>query len=65
MQAPFFDASADVAVQFGSLGAVVGHEMTHGFDDQGRKYDSTGNLRDWWAPGDGEEYEKRANVMVR
>ena len=44
------------------MGAVVGHEMTHGFDDQGRKYDADGCLRDWWAPGDGEEYERRAQV---
>lgn len=65
LQPPFFDAKADKAVQFGSLGAVVGHEMTHGFDDQGRKYDSEGNLRDWWAHGDGEEYERRASVMIK
>ena len=64
LQPPFFDSNADVAVQFGSLGAVVGHEMTHGFDDQGRKYDSFGNLRDWWVGNDGVEYEKRANMMV-
>jgi putative endopeptidase len=65
LQPPFFDASADAAVQFGSLGAVVGHEMSHGFDDQGRKYDSLGNLRDWWAGNDGAEYEKRANKMIQ
>jgi putative endopeptidase len=65
LQAPFFDPNADAAVQYGSLGAVVGHEMTHGFDDQGRKYDSLGNLRDWWAEGDGPEYERRAAVMIR
>lgn len=65
LQPPFFDPAADQAVQFGSLGAVVGHEMTHGFDDKGRKYDSQGNLRDWWAGSDGQEYEKRAEVMVR
>mmetsp|Transcript_4278 Transcript_4278/g.7021 ORF Transcript_4278/g.7021 Transcript_4278/m.7021 type:complete len:444 (-) Transcript_4278:927-2258(-) len=65
LQPPFFDAQADAAVQFGSLGAVVGHEMTHGFDDQGRKYDSAGNLRDWWAGSDGEEYERRADTMIR
>lgn len=64
LQPPFFDPKADAAVQYGSLGAVVGHEMTHGFDDQGRKYDSLGNLRDWWAKGDGEEYEKRAAKMI-
>ena len=50
LQPPFFDASADEAVNYGSLGAVVGHEMTHGFDDSGRKYDSIGNMRDWWTP---------------
>eukprot|EP01034_Spumella_vulgaris_P023830 gene23830-30105_t len=65
LQAPFFDATADLAVQYGSLGSVVGHEMTHGFDDEGRKYDSTGNLRDWWAEGDGAEYERRVAVMIR
>ena len=60
----FFDPTADDAVNFGSMGAVVGHEMTHGFDDQGRKYDAEGCLRDWWAPGDGEEYERRAQVTT-
>lgn len=64
LQPPFFDAQADLAVQFGSLGAVVGHEMTHGFDDQGRKYDSLGNLRDWWSVADAAEYAKRTQVMV-
>lgn len=64
LQPPFFDAKADLAVQFGSLGAVVGHEMTHGFDDQGRKYDSAGNLRDWWSAADGEEYARRAQRMI-
>ena len=52
-------------MNFGSLGAVVGHEMTHGFDDQGRKYDSEGNMRDWWVGNDGVEYEKRAAVMIK
>lgn len=64
LQPPFFDAKADLAVQFGSLGAVVGHEMTHGFDDQGRKYDCAGNLRDWWSAADGEEYARRAQRMI-
>lgn len=64
LQAPFFDIEADVAVQFGSFGCVVAHEMTHGFDDSGRKYDSIGNLRDWWAPEDAQEYERRKAVMV-
>lgn len=65
LQPPFFDADADEAVNFGSLGAVVGHEMTHGFDDSGRKYDSIGNMRDWWVEEDGKEYEKRAQVMIK
>jgi putative endopeptidase len=64
LQPPFFDPEADLAVQYGSLGAVVGHEMTHGFDDQGRKYDDNGNLRDWWSPEDGLEYSRRVEVMV-
>ena len=64
LQPPFFDPAADLAVQYGSLGAVVGHEMTHGFDDQGRKYDDEGNLRDWWTAEDGVEYQKRVDVMV-
>ena len=64
LQPPFFDPNADAAVQFGSLGCIAGHEMTHGFDDKGRKFDSKGTLRDWWAGNDGEEYEKRANVMI-
>ena len=64
LQAPFFDAAADDAVNFGSMGAVVGHEMTHAFDDQGRKYDSEGCMRDWWTAVDGEEYERRAQVRA-
>lgn len=64
LQHPFFDPNNDESVNFGSLGAVVGHEMTHGFDDQGRKYDSAGNMRDWWAGSDGVEYENRAKVMI-
>ena len=64
LQPPFFDAAADDAVNFGSFGAVVGHEMTHGFDDQGRQYDSKGNLSDWWQPEDAEEYERRVAVQV-
>ena len=64
LQPPFFDIDADDAVQFGSLGCIAGHEMTHGFDDKGRKYDAKGRLRDWWAGDDGVEYEKRAKVMI-
>ena len=50
LQPPFFNAKADDAVNYGGIGAVIGHEMTHGFDDQGRQYDAVGNLRDWWTP---------------
>ena len=59
LQPPFFNPEADDAVNYGAIGAVVGHEMTHGFDDQGRKYNADGNLMDWWTKADGEEYEKR------
>ena len=65
LQPPFFDPQADDAINFGSLGAVVGHEMTHGFDDQGRKYDHQGNMRDWWTPADSAEYENRAANMIK
>jgi len=65
LQPPFFDMEADDAVQFGGLGCVVGHEMTHGFDDKGRKFDKDGAVRDWWAGDDGKEYERRAAVMVK
>jgi len=64
LQPPFFDTEADDAVQFGGLGCVVGHEMTHGFDDKGRKFDKDGAVRDWWHGDDGKEYERRAAVMV-
>jgi len=64
LQPPFFDKNADLAVQFGGLGCVVGHEMTHGFDDKGRKFDKDGALKDWWHGDDGKEYERRAAVMI-
>ncbi len=60
LQPPFFDRSMDDAVNFGAIGAVIGHELTHGFDDQGRKFDATGNLRDWWTAEDGRKFEERA-----
>lgn len=60
LQSPFFDPRRDMAVNYGGIGAVIGHEMTHGFDDQGRKFDGDGNLRDWWTAQDGAEFEKRA-----
>ncbi|MEE4452492.1 M13 family metallopeptidase [Novosphingobium resinovorum] len=58
LQPPFFNLSADPAVNYGGIGAVIGHEMSHGFDDQGAKYDGTGNLRDWWTPQDLAAFQK-------
>jgi predicted metalloendopeptidase len=60
LQPPFFDKQMDEAVNFGGIGVVIGHELTHGFDDQGRKYDPQGNLRDWWTEQDGKEFDQRA-----
>ncbi|KAL3941577.1 MAG: hypothetical protein SGBAC_004079 [Bacillariaceae sp.] len=64
LQHPFFDKDADPAVNFGAMGAVVGHEMTHGFDDKGRKFNYLGVLSDWWTESDSKEYEERVDVMV-
>jgi endothelin-converting enzyme/putative endopeptidase len=64
LQPPFFDKKMDDAVNFGGIGLVIGHELTHGFDDQGRKYDPQGNLRDWWTEQDGKEFEKRASCIA-
>jgi endothelin-converting enzyme/putative endopeptidase len=64
LQPPFFDKSMDDAVNFGGIGLVIGHELTHGFDDQGRKFDPEGNLRDWWTAEDGREFEKRASCVA-
>ncbi|MFA4892454.1 M13 family metallopeptidase [Brevundimonas sp.] len=63
LQAPFFDPNADPAVNYGGIGAVIGHEITHGFDDQGRKTDGDGVLRDWWTAGDAAKFEARAAVL--
>ena len=63
LQAPMFDMNADDAVNYGAIGAVIGHEITHGFDDQGRKIDATGAVRDWWADGDGVRFDARAKVF--
>jgi endothelin-converting enzyme/putative endopeptidase len=60
LQPPLFDAAEDDAPNYGDTGGTIGHELTHGFDDQGRQFDTTGNLKDWWTPGDGKEFEKRA-----
>ena len=64
LQPPFFNMAADDAVNYGGIGAVIGHEITHGFDDQGRKSDGLGNLRDWWTEKDAQEFNARAKKMV-
>jgi predicted metalloendopeptidase len=64
LQPPFFNMAADDAVNYGGIGAVIGHELTHGFDDQGRKSDGDGNLKDWWTEEDGIKFKARADVMV-
>jgi len=65
LQPPFFYPDADDAVNYGAIGAVIGHEMTHGFDDQGRQFDARGNLRDWWTPKSAEEFKKRSGAIVQ
>jgi len=64
LQPPFFDPKMDDAVNFGGIGLVIGHELTHGFDDQGRKFDPQGNLHDWWTAEDGKEFETRASCVA-
>ena len=64
LQYPFFDMNADDAFNYGAIGVVIGHEMTHGFDDQGRQFDKEGNLKDWWTAEDAERFNTRAQVMV-
>ena len=64
LQFPFFDFDADDAVNYGGIGAVIGHEMTHGFDDQGRQYDATGNLVNWWTEEDGKKFDAKAKVVI-
>jgi predicted metalloendopeptidase len=64
LQPPFFYAKADDAVNYGGIGAVIGHEMTHGFDDQGRQYDPVGNLRDWWSPESAAKFKERSQAIV-
>ncbi len=64
LRPPFFYANADDAVNYGGIGAVIGHEMTHGFDDQGRQFDADGNLRDWWSKKSADEYNKRRQAVV-
>jgi putative endopeptidase len=65
LQAPFFDPNADPAHNYGAIGGVIGHEITHGFDDQGRKIDAAGKQRDWWSPADNKQFEQRAAQLER
>jgi putative endopeptidase len=64
LQPPFYDQNRDDAVNYGGIGVVIGHELTHGFDDQGRKYDADGNLKDWWTPEDAKAFEQRASCTA-
>ena len=64
LQPPFFDMEADDAIIYGSIGVIIGHEMTHGFDDQGRLYDKDGNLHDWWAPEDAAKFKEKADMYA-
>jgi putative endopeptidase len=64
LQPPFYNNKADMAVNFGGIGAVIGHELTHGFDDQGRQFDADGNLRDWWSQQDAAEFKKRVDCIA-
>jgi putative endopeptidase len=65
LQPPFFDPAADDALNYGNIGATIGHEMTHGFDDVGRQYDAQGNLRDWWTAADEKAFTERAALLVK
>jgi putative endopeptidase len=64
LQPPLFDREADDAANFAAIGAIIGHELTHGFDDQGRKFDGDGNLHDWWTADDSKEYELRSQCIA-
>ena len=65
LQPPFYDNKVDDAVNFGGIGAVIGHELTHGFDDQGRQFDAKGNLDDWWTETDAKQFTERADCIVK
>ncbi|MDE3253613.1 MAG: M13 family metallopeptidase, partial [Bacteroidota bacterium] len=64
LQPPFFDPKADDAINYGAIGLVIGHEMTHGFDDQGRQYDAAGNLHDWWTKADADKFNQKAKGVI-
>ena len=64
MQPPFFSADADDAMNYGAIGAVIGHEITHGFDDQGSKYDGNGNLNNWWSDEDRKKFDASAKLLI-
>ena len=64
LQRPFFDPKADEAYNYGAIGVVIGHEMTHGFDDQGRQYDANGYMNDWWTASDAKGFEERAKLYA-
>ena len=65
LQPPYFDYQADAAVNYGGMGAVIGHEITHGFDDQGRQFDAQGNMKDWWTPEDARRFEEKTALLAR
>ena len=65
LQPPFFDDSRDDAVNYGAVGAIIGHELTHGFDDEGRQFDGKGNLEDWWTAADGKQFTERADCVAK
>jgi endothelin-converting enzyme/putative endopeptidase len=65
LQPPFYSNNIDDAINYGAIGAVIGHELTHGFDDEGRQFDAQGNLRDWWTPEDAKHFEERADCLVK
>ncbi len=64
LQPPFFNVDADDAINYGAMGVVIGHEITHGFDDQGRQYDAQGNIKDWWTDNDSKKFDERAKVII-
>jgi len=64
LQPPFFDANADDAVNYGGIGAVIGHEISHGFDDQGSQYDGDGNMRNWWTEEDGKRFGEKTKALI-